>query len=328
MSGSGLLDKVKARLMPGSGKSGKWPGPHPFGTEPTVQAHLRLDNVPGAALDAAIHAARIAEPVLELPNERRKVFVPKTFTLEDVTDPHELPPYIKARVVVDEPSSLAAYANRFSDTRSVLVADYDAGTISAHLDWHVHNLTTTGEQPSADAESVYGNLDAQPCRHVARLVLRASEEFKRWDELQGKLHPQAEFAAFLEENAVDIVDPDPTVMIEISRDLEATQGVVFKSSTRLENGDRGFVYETETKVRGELKVPREFALSIPLYHGGEQVTLRCAFRWRFNGGGLALGFEWRRVEYQRRAHFAQIATAVAEATGLPVFFGRVEATGG
>lgn len=298
------------------------PSFNPSPAEPAVQAHLRLDNVPGAALDAAIHAARIAEPVLELPNERRKVFVPKTFTLEDVTDPHELPPYIKARVVVDEPSSLAAYANRFSDTRSVLVADYDAGTIAAHLDWHVHSEPVPAQDgfPSTP-------LVPQPCRHVARLVLRASEEFKRWDELQGKLHPQAEFAAFLEENAVDIVDPDPTVMIEISRDLEATQGVVFKSSTRLENGDRGFVYETETKVRGELKVPREFALSIPLYHGGEQVTLRCAFRWRFNGGGLALGFEWRRVEYQRRAHFAQIATAVAEATGLPVFFGRVEATG-
>lgn len=32
--------------------------------------------------------------------------------------------------------------------------------------------------------------------------------------------------------------------------------------------------------------------------------------------------DWRRVEYQRRAHFAEIATAASDETGRPVFFGR------
>jgi hypothetical protein len=130
-------------------------------------------------------------------------------------------------------------------------------------------------------------------------------------------------AAFLEENAVDVVDPEPAVLIEISRDLEGTQGVTFKSSTRLENGDRSFVYETETRAKGDIRVPREFTLEIPLYEGEEPTSLRCAFRWRISGGALQMGFQWRRVEYQRRAHFAQIANAAAEATGRPVFFGRV-----
>ena len=38
-------------------------------------------------------------------------------------------------------------------------------------------------------------------------------------------------------------------------------------------------------------------------------------------GGLMMGFQWHRVEYQRRAHFAEIATKAAEETGLPVFAG-------
>ena len=112
------------------------------------------------------------------------------------------------------------------------------------------------------------------------------------------------------------------MLIEISRDLEAVQDVNFKSSTRLESGDRAFVYETETRTKGEVKVPREFALNIPLYNGEEPVVIRCALRFRVNAGGLFLGFEWRRVEYARQAHFMQIAHMAAEETGLPVFYGR------
>lgn len=279
--------------------------------EPPLQAQVRLENLPGASLDAAITAARLAEPVLGL-DDRTFVFVPRNFELVDKTDPFKLPPRIEQKLVVDDRASLVAYVNRFLDERSVILADFDSGSVTARLDWHTSNML-------ADEEA----LRAQPCRHTATLALRPSEEFKRWSKVQGELMAQAEFAAFLEENAVDIVDPEPGVMIEISRDLEATQGASFKSSTRLENGDRGFIFETETRVRGEVKVPREFVLRIPLYHGEDAVDLRCAFRWRFSGGGLAMGFEWRRVEYQRRAHFTLLATAVAEATGCPVFFGRV-----
>ena len=51
--------------------------------------------------------------------------------------------------------------------------------------------------------------------------------------------------------------------------------------------------------------------------------LTALFRWRPSAGnGVTLGFEWHRVEYQRRAHFAAIAHAVAEDTGLPVIMGR------
>jgi uncharacterized protein YfdQ (DUF2303 family) len=271
-----------------------------------VEAH------PESALDAAIKAARLASPVIDGPHGARHILVPEGFRLEAAHDPHALPPHIiKTAVVVDQRTSLSAYVNRFSDDRSILIADYDAGSIQAVLDWHVDN-DSKNELPCA----------AQPRQHTCTHKLRPSEEFKRWAEMENSFHGQAEFAAFLEENAVDVTEPEPAVLIEISRDLEGTQGVTFKSSTRLENGDRSFVYETETRAKGDIKVPREFVLSIPLYEGEEPVPLRCAFRWRINDGQLQMGFIWRRVEYQRRAHFAQIATAASEETGRPVFFGR------
>lgn len=266
------------------------------------------------ALDAAIKAAHIASPVVEGLNGARHVLVPDGFRLHDVSDPYALPPHIcRTSVTVDQRASLTAYANRFSDIdRSILIADYDTGSIRAALDWHATNKDKSG-----------GELAPGPREHNVTLKLRPSEEFQRWAAFENAFHSQAEMAEFLEENAVDVIDPEPAVLIEISRDLEGTQGVVFKASTRLENGDRAFVYETETKAKGDIKVPREFTLSIPLYDGEEPTPLRCAFRWRINGGQLQMGFVWRRVEYQRRAYFAQVALAAAEETGLPVFFGRV-----
>lgn len=276
-----------------------------------AEARAQTAQVRGAPNDfllAAIAAAARQEPVVDLGDGQRRLILPEGFKAVDANDPYALPPRIRQGVTVDERASLVSYVNRFSEKRSVLIADYDAGRISAVLDYH--------GQP--EDGSLVG-----PGQHVATLALRPSEEFKRWNAIQGQRLSQAEFAAFLEENAEDIVDPAPAVMIEISRDLEATQGVIFKSSTRLENGDRGFVYETETRTKGEVVVPRQFTLGLPLWQGEGTTELRCAFRWQVSGGGLLLGFEWRRVEYRRQAQFGVLAYRIAEDTGLPVYFGRL-----
>jgi uncharacterized protein YfdQ (DUF2303 family) len=262
-------------------------------------------EVTRGALDAAIVAAARVDPVIAGPNGQRHAIVPDGFTLAELKDPYALSPWPVQAVIVDNRASLSAYVNRFSDPRTVLIADIDAGTISARIDYH-------------EAE---GGLSG-PCRHSCTLKMRDSEEFRRWNAIAGKLKPQADFAAFLEENACDVIDPEPAVLIEISRDLEAVQNVSFRASNRLENGDRAFVYETETKTKGEVRIPREFTLQIPLYDGEEPVQITCAFRYRIEAGGLLLGFEWRRVEYQRRAVFGQVATQASEDTGAPVYFGR------
>lgn len=261
---------------------------------------------PRDALDAAIDGARLASPVIEGAHGARRVLVPEGYRLEVWDDPHALPPVPSAVVEVDERESLVRYINRYRDDFSFLVADIDAGAVVAVLDWHA-----APDEP-------------RHARHRAVLQLRDSEEFKRWNEAQGHLFAQDEFAAFLEENAVDVVEPASAVLIEISRDLEATQGVIFKSSTRLESGDRAFRYETETRAVGEVRIPTEFEVEIPLYQGEPPVRIRCAFRYKVTAGGLMIGFQWRRVAYQRQAHFAALAHQVAEDTGMTAHFGRVK----
>lgn len=262
-----------------------------------------------AALDVALTAARLADPIVDGDHGQRFALLPKGFEVREVPTPDRLSPFIKQSLTVDKADSLATYANRFSTAASVLIADIDSLSVHACLDWHEHN--------KADVPLAVG-----PRRHTATLRLRESEEFKRWNEIENQMIDQMTFAEFLDENAADIIEPEPSTMIEIARDLEATQGVNFKSSTRLQTGERSITYETETHTKGEMKVPTQFTLQIPLFVGEAPIDIVASFRFRPRADGLKLGFVWRRVEYRRQAEFEAIATRVAEATGLPVMFGR------
>lgn len=275
-----------------------------------------MDSVdPRSALDTAIDSARLASPLIDR-GDRQFAFIPEGYdlTLKDISDPLRLSARVRQSVTLDDAASLIAFVNRFPADASVLVADFTALTISAVLDFHGDNQTAAG---------VVG-----ACEFVAKFALLPSEEYSRWDAIEGQMHDQAVFAAFLEENAVDICAPDPATMIEISRDLEATTNSAFRAKTRLENGDRAFTYETETKVKGDLIVPTKFSLCIPLFNGEEPEILEAMFRFRPQADGLKLGFVWHRVQYRRRAQFNLIATRIAEETGLPVFNGRAAAPGG
>ena len=267
---------------------------------------------PQAALDAAIEAARLAAPKITGPDGAAHVFLPRGFSLTRLPDDTAIPAWPRQAVTLDTRDSLTQYARRHGSEHSIMIADYDAGQITARLDWHPHNQ-------HAD----YGTSGTNG--HSATLVLRHSEEFARWDAMAGKMHQQEDFARFLEENSSDVGYPEAATMVEISRDFEATVGQSYKSSLRLDNGDRRLRFETEAKVMNEVVIPQRFTLSIPVYPGEDPEDIVALFRWRPNGGGgVLLGFEWHRLEYRMRARFAEIARIAAEDTGMPVFFGRIE----
>ncbi|WP_244940813.1 MULTISPECIES: DUF2303 family protein [Leisingera] len=274
-----------------------------------MHSYARVRSEPPVSFQAgsALKRPHTADRIITGADGRQHAFIPEGFDLKDISDPNRLPEHISQAVILDDRESLTNYVNRFSDGRSILIADYDAGLIRAHLDWHNDNST---------------DLQRQHASHTATLKLRNSEEYDRWNKMEGEMHSQESFALFIEENVADISDPDHLVMLEICRDLEATQDVSFKSGIRLENGDRTFVYEDETKVKGDMTVPTEIGLCIPLYQGEEPTDIRAKFRFRPTASGLMLGFRWHRVEYMRQATFAAMAHQTAENTGRPYYFGR------
>lgn len=266
------------------------------------------------ALRALTKAEALALKPVEAADGRQHVLIPDGYTLKDITDPNRLHPRPRGMVTVDDRTSLVTYVKRHMTSDSMIFADYDAGTITARLDWHPHNQGATR----------FGQSGAR--EHSAQLKILPSEEFTRWNAMAGKMHEQADFALFLEENASDIFNPEPAIMLELARDLEGTTGQSFKSRTRLSDGSHGFKFETENKIVSEVQAPEQFQLSIPVYHGEEPEVLTAKFRWRPSAQALMMGFVWHRVEYMRRARFTLIAAAAAEDTGLPWIAGRPAST--
>ena len=239
---------------------------------------------------------------------REYVIVPRGCDVKDLTPYPDLPPRARENITVVERASFEKYLKRFFEKSTVIFADIDANAIKAVIDYHDHNMA---ENPSAAAGD-----------HLVTLQLRHSEEFERWDEMAGEMHRQEEFALFLEENHMDVLHPDGADLLELARDLEASIGGEFKSSVRLDNGDRVLQYSQETTTNGRIPVPKEIVLNIPVYQGEEEIQLKAKFRHNINGGMLKLGFIWHRVEYIKNAEFERIANDASEAAGLPVFFGK------
>lgn len=262
------------------------------------------------ALRALTKAEALALKPVDGHDGRQHVLIPDGYRLEDITDRNRLHPRPHGTIRLDDRASLVTYIKRHLTADSTIFADYDAGTITARLDWHPHN----------QADGRFGQSGA--LEHTAQLKLLPSEEFTRWNKMQRELHAQAEFALFLEENASDIHEPEPAIMLELARDLEGVSGIAFKSRTRLTDGSHGFKFEAENKIISEVQAPDEFRLSIPVYLGEAPEVLTAKFRWRPSAQALWMGFVWHRVEYMRRARFTQIAAAVAEDTGLPWVAGR------
>lgn len=287
----------------------------PGKTTPEPQTELVAPAIdvcsPGETLETVLKAARLANPHHIGPDGREYLVLPEGFEVHDLAHEGNLGPWKRQRVTVDARASLSAYANRFSDKCSIIIADYDALTISARLDWHHDNQAEDPGLPGPDDHSV-------------TLKLRPSEEFTRWNDfVKQKFVDQETFARFLEENSGDVLHPEPATLIEISRDFEATVGQTYKSSTRLENGDRRIVFQTESRATNDVTVPQKITLRIPFYNGEEPSDIDAHFRWRGSAGGaVVFALEWHRVEYHRRAHFNAIAFTAAEETGLPVFLGR------
>lgn len=280
--------------------------------EPLAELAAPIDICsPGETLETVLKAARLADPRHTGPDGRQYLVLPEGFRAHELVDEGRLWPWERSRVTVDDRSSLSSYANRFSTDRSIIIADYDALTISARLDWHRHNQDPDDGRAGPDAHSV-------------TLKLRPSEEFSRWNTfVKAGFVDQEAFARFLEENSADVLQPDPATLIEISRDFEATVGQVYKSSTRLDNGDRRMVFQSDSNATSDVVVPKKITLRIPFYNGEEPSDIDAHFRWRgASGGAVVFALEWHRVEYHRRAHFNAIAFAASEETGLPVFLGR------
>lgn len=273
-----------------------------------------------AAAIAALGASAAAASVITGSDGRTWLIRPSGTTATEITDPHGMiltpPARVKQAVVVQTADSLVDYVDRYGQDETILFADIDASTIRGLIDYHGEALAELGT-PSV----------AQHVDHRVTLTLPFSEEWRTWKAIDGKMLDQLSFARFLEENAVDIEAPSGADLLEVCRDLQAVRRVDFRKAVRTNTDNENFEYTDETETRtknGSVEVPSKFQLRIPVYFGGQSVTLYAFLRWRLVETSLELGIQLHRAEHVRQAVFKEIVTDASSRTGKPALFGKVD----
>ncbi len=223
-------------------------------------------------------------------------------------------------VTVETQESLTAYSKRFAGASSLILASIEKNRIEVVLDYH---------QARADADGVVAateDLTHQFAGHKATLALPFSLEWSEWMAKDGKMLPQLEFCKFLEECSEDIRSPDAATVIEACRDLQSLKRVDFRSVVRADSDNYRIEYHDEDNVstRNEsVTLPSEIVLGIPVYFGGEEVTVQCLIRWFVKDGGLSLGVKLKRAERIRQSVFKGIVEEIAADTGFPRVYGSI-----
>lgn len=263
----------------------------------------------GAAMEILREAMLAANRPFDHPMGGKAIVVPSDCEVE-ILPPIDKPlTHIKQTVELLDAASFVAYVTAFRTPHTRIFADQQALSFMAVMDYH----------EAEGAVPAYGH-------HVARYSPPRAKEWERWKAIDGAPISQVEFAHFLEENLVDIAEPDGADVLEVATRLEARRKVSFESATRLDNGANEFVYREDIEqkggAKGTVRVPAHLMLSLPVFFGGPLYRIKAFLRYRINDGALKFAIQMHRAEYAVDDAFAAIRTEIDNGTGLPSLLGR------
>lgn len=211
-----------------------------------------------------------------------------------------------------------ALVRRFSSEASVVFADpkAEAPSLTAVFDYSPEG----GDATKADWHA-----------HRAIYAPRLSDEWVAWKAKNGKYMPQGEFAAFIEERAIDAIVPEPgekldafaalvqghfatpTELVALSRGLEVNVGSVVKNAARNSSGEISVVYiEQHNDAGGQpIKVPNLFQIAIPVFYAGTRFSIAAWLRYRVASGAITWAYQLVQPEVVFQTAFDDIVGDVA-----------------
>ena len=236
--------------------------------------------------------------------ELNTAIIPEGYRLEDLEDCLPAPTRIRESVKLTRSESFEEYVNDFKRDGTLIFADIAKRTFEAVLDYH-----TSNEEPT------WGT-------HKATLSLPFSSQFEAWRGKHRQWQTQVDFAEWLEDRELDVIDPNGATLLTLASNLEATKTARFKSSTRLDNGASSLVYEESIDGRGngQIRIPSEFTLRIPVFEGGEFVSIRARLRYRIDAG-LKFTYIMEEPTEIVRNQFLLVADSIKENTECSLVYG-------
>ncbi|QPS09599.1 YfdQ family protein [Delftia acidovorans] len=244
------------------------------------------------------------------------VLLPEGFTAEDLSHTLAAPTRKKGTVQLNDAESFIAVVNDQKGESTRLFSTIEPPTFTAVFN-HIAFGTGWGD-------------------HQARYNAPLAPEWKAWTGMDGKKVGQVDLAQFIESNLVDVVfiaadpatrepgSPDGSTLLEVCRTLEAKKKVDFKSSVRLSDGSTQFTYDEDVQGsarQGQLQVPEQFSLGIPVFENGDKWRVDVRFRYRIDGGNLVMWLELVRPHKVIEQAVKDLREKIAAATELQILNG-------
>ena len=260
----------------------------------------RTDSESGAVLAAGM---AMAEPVTPT-GDSRFVVIPEGYKVEDIERFLKAPARARGTITAETPEAFVAYYNRFCATdASLIFACTEHFKVSGIIDWH---------EPKKD-----------PGFAEHRVIYEAprSDEWKVWTAMDGRPMSQHDFSVFLENNVKDIQEPDGADVLEVAQQLEVKKSVQFSSALRLSDGQREFTFNETvdgSTRRGQMKIPEEFTLGIPVSIAGELKAVTARLRYRIDDGMLKLWYDLAQADAVAREAFGEVVEKIESDVETPV----------
>ena len=234
--------------------------------------------------------------------------VPDGYRIEDIETYLPAPARMRGTILCETPDAFVSYFNRFhSQGVSMAFSSTEDFRVKGILDWH----SISGNAPG------FGD-------HTVVYAAPRSPEWGVWMARNEEPYSQADFSQFVEDNVKDIRVPAGADVLEVARQLEVKKSVEFASALRLSDGQREFTYNEEvngTTHRGQMKVPEEFVLGIPVFLGGELYEVTARLRYRIDHGKLRIWYNLLNPHLIEQDAFSGVVGKIAEGIGAEVLMG-------
>jgi len=300
-----------------------------------------VEKIAKLAYNAVSPTVLSADPDQVAGHKRALLIHTGDLKVSDLTDqilaglPH--PPARRGKVMVSSLQSLIDFTNRMKEHSSVLFADATAKTLLAVLDYHEEVL---GRTAPSDAP-----VEARPRwgRFKALFSFPLSRPYTIWSGKNRQAMAQADLAAFLEDNILDILAArdvsdqtiltlvsqlglkigSPDELLKVARGFSLTSEEKFKSVANLDTGEMAVAYEqTHTSnFVADVKLPTAFVVAIPVFEGDAAFQLLVRLKYRKKDGALTWYFDIYAIERAFRVAFEEACVRVQVAVDLPLFYG-------
>lgn len=263
-------------------------------------------------------AVRAASPVVLEEGAVPYALIPEGHEIADLERLLPAPRTTRRTVILDDVVSFIRYISMFKTDATQVFADQSnpiAPGFVAVIDFD------TREQPARGD-------------HKAQYRCPLSKEWLAWTAANKAAKKQADFLQFIEDNLPDIVQnevdgkkagPTAADMLEVSRSIQARKNLEFKSATRLQDGTVQFTYNEDingTARGGQMAIPEEFYIGIPVFDGGDRYLIKARLRYRITDGHLAMWYDLWRHDRALDEAFQALIDKIHQDTGIDPLKGR------